>query len=205
MKGKLLFVAVCMFGFGYAFVPLYKAFCAATGINVLSVSEGYSNKWVNGEYEKNTQIDTSRSVMVEFDANVRGPWFFKPEKSSVSVHPGELTTVVYEFQNKQDRRITAQAIPSYAPEQAGPNFHKIECFCFTQYTLEPGEKKSWPVVFVVDPKLSTDVKTITLSYTFFEVGGKVPPAPEARVVGSQTKPSLTLSGIEPLPVLGVKL
>ncbi|HMS28034.1 MAG TPA: cytochrome c oxidase assembly protein [Burkholderiaceae bacterium] len=205
MKSKLLFVAVCMFGFGYAFVPLYKAFCAATGINVLSVSEGYSNKWVNGGYEKNTQVDTSRSVMVEFDANVRGPWFFKPEISSVAVHPGELTTVVYEFQNKQNRPITAQAIPSYAPEQAGPNFHKIECFCFTQYTLAPGEKKSWPVVFVVDPKLSPDVKTITLSYTFFEVGGKVPPAPEARVVGSQTSSGLTLSQLAKLSELEIKL
>ena len=194
-----------MFGFGYAFVPLYQAFCAATGLNVLSIGEGQSNKWTNGTYDKNTQVDTSRTIMVEFDANVRGPWFFKPEKPSITVHPGELTTVMYEFQNKQDRRIAAQAIPSYAPEQAGPNFHKLECFCFTQYTLEPGEKKLWPVVFVVDPKLSPDVKTITLSYTFFEVGGKVPPAPEARVVGSQTKPGIALSGIPQLPALGVKL
>ena len=205
LKGKLLFVAVCMFGFGYAFVPLYQAFCAATGLNVLSIGEGQSNKWTNGTYDKNTQVDTSRTIMVDIVANVRDPWFFKPEKSSITVHPGELTTVMYEFQNKQDRRIAAQAIPSYAPEQAGPNFHKLECFCFTQYTLEPGEKKLWPVVFVVDPKLSPDVKTITLSYTFFEVGGKVPPAPEARVVGSQTKPGIALSGIPQLPVLGVKL
>jgi len=195
MKGKLLLVAVCMFGVGYAFVPLYRAFCAATGLNVLAVSEGYSNKWMNGEYDKNTQVDTSRSVVVEFDANARGPWFFKPEKSSVTVHPGELTTVVYEFQNKQDRRMSAQAVPSYAPAQAAANFHKIECFCFTQYTLEPGEKKSWPVVFVVDPKLSPDVKTITLSYTFFEVGGKVPPAPETRVVGSITSPAINVNHV----------
>ena len=75
----------------------------------------------------------------------------------------------------------------------------------TQYTLEPGEKKSWPVVFVVDPKLSTDVKTITLSYTFFEVGGKVPPAPEARVVGSQTKSGFAPNNIAQRPELGVKL
>ncbi|MEO7941270.1 MAG: cytochrome c oxidase assembly protein, partial [Burkholderiaceae bacterium] len=73
----------------------------------------------------------------------------------------------------------AQAIPSYAPRQAGPNFHKLECFCFNQYTLDPGEKKSWPVVFVIDPKISRDVTTITLSYTFFEVGGTVPPAPSS--------------------------
>jgi cytochrome c oxidase assembly protein subunit 11 len=75
--------------------------------------------------------------------------------------------------------MSAQAIPSYAPMQASTHFNKLECFCFNQYTLLPGEKKSWPVVFVIDPKLSKDVKTITLSYTFFEVGGKTPPAPTA--------------------------
>ena len=74
--------------------------------------------------------------------------------------------------------MSAQAIPSYAPKQAASHFNKLECFCFTQYTLAPGEKKAWPVAFVIDPKLSKDVTTITLSYTFFEVGGKVPQAPE---------------------------
>jgi cytochrome c oxidase assembly protein subunit 11 len=75
--------------------------------------------------------------------------------------------------------MAAQAIPSYAPAQAAAYFNKLECFCFNQYTLEPGEKKRWPVAFVIDPKLSKDVTTITLSYTFFEVGGKTPPAPLA--------------------------
>jgi cytochrome c oxidase assembly protein subunit 11 len=84
---------------------------------------------------------------------------------------------MYEFQNVQDHRMSAQAIPSYAPRQASAHFNKLECFCFNQYTLEPGEKKSWPVAFVIDPKLSKDVTTITLSYTFFEVGSKTPPAP----------------------------
>jgi cytochrome c oxidase assembly protein subunit 11 len=133
----------------------------------------------------NSQVDTSRSITVEFDANSRGPWEFRPAQRSMVVHPGEMTTVVYEFQNVQNRRMSAQAIPSYAPMQASAHFNKLECFCFSQYTLEPGEKKSWPVVFVIDPKLSKDVTTITLSYTFFEVGGKTPPAPVAVV-----KPSL---------------
>ena len=84
---------------------------------------------------------------------------------------------MYEFQNVQNRRMSAQAIPSYAPRQAAPFFNKVECFCFNQYTLEPGERKEWPVAFVIDPKLSKDVKTITLSYTFFEVGTGVPQAP----------------------------
>ena len=178
LKGGLLALAVAMFAFGYAIVPLYKAFCEATGINVIAQGDRYIES--SGDSKPlNTQVDMSRTITVEFDANSRGPWYFKPLLSSIQVHPGELTTVVYELQNLQKRSITAQAIPSYAPEQAGPNFHKVECFCFTEHTLAPGEKKSWPVVFVVDPKISSDVKTITLSYTFFEVGGKTPAAPVA--------------------------
>ena len=176
MARKLLVVAVAMAAFGYALVPLYNAICNITGINVLALGD----RNIPGATSKaaaNSQIDTSRTITVEFDANARGPWIFKPERRSVQVHPGEMTTVVYEFQNAQDRRMAAQAIPSYAPRQAGPHFNKLECFCFNQYTLEPGEKKSWPVVFVIDPKISRDVTTITLSYTFFEVGGSVPAAP----------------------------
>ena len=178
MLFKLLVVALAMFGFGYAMVPMYKSICEALGINVLSLTE----RDVPGSASKarpNTQVDTSRSITIEFDANARGPWAFKPAMRSVVVHPGQLTTVMYEFQNSQGRTMTAQAIPSYAPKEATAHFNKIECFCFNQYTLKPGESKRWPVVFVVDPKLPRDVHTITLSYTFFEVGGKVPPAPGA--------------------------
>ncbi len=180
MLGKLAVVTVAMFGFGYALVPLYQAICEMTGINVLALGEQVlAGK--KGGLSSNSQIDTSRTITVEFDANSRGPWDFKPAQRSVQVHPGELTTVMYEFQNIQNRRMSAQAIPSYAPQQASSHFNKLECFCFNQYTLEPGEKKSWPVAFVIDPRLSKDVKTITLSYTFFEVGGKTPPAPVAEL------------------------
>lgn len=180
LKARLLIVSLAMFGFGYALVPLYEAVCSYLGINVLAIGD---NK-IGGVGEAkplNTQIDRSRTITVEFDTNVRGLWYFKPDVSSIQVHPGEMATVMYEFQNLQSRRMSAQAIPSYAPLQAGPNFNKIECFCFQEYTLDPGERKSWPVTFVVDPKLSDDVKTITLSYTFFEVGGKVPPAPQSNI------------------------
>jgi cytochrome c oxidase assembly protein subunit 11 len=80
--------------------------------------------------------------------------------------------------------MAAQAIPSYAPMQAMAHFNKLECFCFNEYTLKPGEARQWPVVFVIDPKLPKDVRTITLSYTFFEVGGKVPPEPAAAAAKS---------------------
>lgn len=178
MTGKLLVVVVGMFAFGYALVPIYRAICDALGINVLAVSETLV-PGTKAQLPKNTQVDRSRLITVEFDANVRGPWDFKPEKRSMQVHPGELTTVMYEFRNIQNRTMAAQAIPSYAPKQATNHFNKLECFCFQQYTLAPGEQKSWPVAFVIDPRLPKDVTTITLSYTFFEVGGRVPPAPVA--------------------------
>jgi len=178
MVGKLAVVVALMFAFGYALVPIYRTICTALGINVLSLSE--IDAQGGARAPANTQVDLSRSITIEFDANSRGPWEFKPEKRSVVVHPGELTTVMYEFRNVQNRTMAAQAIPSYAPMQAMPHFNKLECFCFNQYTLKPGESKRWPVVFVIDPKLSKDVKTITLSYTFFEVGGAVPPEPAGR-------------------------
>ena len=177
MVGKLGVITLGMFAFGYALVPIYRAICEVTGINVLALAE----REVPGAKAKlpvNTQVDLSRTITVEFDVNSRGPWYFKPAVRSLQVHPGELTTVLYEFQNIQNRTMSAQAIPSYAPKQAASHFNKLECFCFSQYTLAPGEKKEWPVAFVIDPKLSKDVTTITLSYTFFEVGGKVPQAPQ---------------------------
>lgn len=180
MFKKLVVVAAGMFAFGYALVPMYKAICEFTGINILALGEKEAKGSNNARATlTNTQVDTSRTITVEFDANARGPWQFKPAQRSVQVHPGELTTVMYEFENVQDRTMSAQAIPSYAPRQAAAHFNKLECFCFNQYTLAPGEKKQWPVAFVVDGKLSKDVTTITLSYTFFEVGSKTPPAPVA--------------------------
>jgi cytochrome c oxidase assembly protein subunit 11 len=185
MVGKLTVVAAGMFAFGYVLIPIYKHICEMTGINILSLSErqvpGNGSAGSSVSVPKNSQIDMSRTITVEFDANVRGPWDFKPARRSIEVHPGELNSVMYEFRNVQNRRMAAQAIPSYAPAQAAPYFNKLECFCFSQYTLEAGEKKEWPVAFVIDPKISKDVKTITLSYTFFEVGGKTPPAPTAAV------------------------
>lgn len=177
MVGKLAVVAVGMFGFGYALIPIYEHVCEALGINILAVGERQVPG--NSKARANSQVDRTRTITVEFDANARGPWHFKPAQATMQVHPGELATVMYEFQNVQDRKMAAQAIPSYAPRNAAPHFNKLECFCFNEYTLAPGERKQWPVAFVIDPKLPKDVTTITLSYTFFEVGGRTPPAPQA--------------------------
>lgn len=169
MLAKLTVVALLMAGFGYALIPVYKQICELTGINVLTQKEE------GVEPVANTQIDMTRLVTVEFDANTQGPWRFRPVTSSMQVHPGALNTVLYEVVNKQARKMDAQAIPSYAPHEAEKYFKKIECFCFKQQTLGPNEARQMPVVFYIDPKLPKSVTTITLSYTFFEVGGPVAP------------------------------
>lgn len=166
MLVKLVVVAVLMLGFGYALVPMYKKICEVTGVNVLTQKDSGAQR------PSNTQVDTSRTITVEFDANSRGPWRFRPVQRSVQVHPGELKQVMYEVVNEQPRRINAQAIPSFAPQLAERYFKKVECFCFSQQTLGPNEAKQMPVVFYIERSLPKDVQTITLSYTFFEVGGK---------------------------------
>ncbi len=160
---KLLVVAAIMFGFGFALVPFYEKICEVTGIR---------NVFQPDAVAANTQIDATRLVSVEFDANTqRLPWTFKPLQSSVTVHPGEVMQVVYEARNTLERPVTGQAVPSYSPQQAALYFRKMECFCFQQQTLGPGEVRKMPVVFVIDPKLPSELNTVTLSYTFFEVNG----------------------------------
>jgi cytochrome c oxidase assembly protein subunit 11 len=160
---KLVIVAVAMFGFGFALVPFYQKICEVTGINNV----------IKADEVANTQVDAARFVTIEFDSNLRSklPWSFRPLQTNARVHPGELATVMYEIRNNSDRAVTGQAIPSYGPQVAGRYFKKLECFCFTQQTLQPGEARQMPVVFVIEKGLPDDVNTITLSYTFFEVEG----------------------------------
>jgi cytochrome c oxidase assembly protein subunit 11 len=164
---KLVIVSILMFGFGWALVPLYRKICEVTGINVVTLRDA------DASTARNTQVDLSRTVTVEFDANARGAWSLRPHVRHLQVHPGELVQVTYDLVNLQDRRVAGQAIPSYAPQQSAQYFRKLECFCFTQQTLAAGEMREFPVVFFIDPTLPADVQTITLSYTFFEVAGAV--------------------------------
>ncbi|HEY7743275.1 MAG TPA: cytochrome c oxidase assembly protein [Burkholderiales bacterium] len=161
---KLLVVAVAMFGFGYALAPFYRAICDALGLNSV----------VKADAAANTQVDATRLLTVEFDANLRSnlPWTFTPLEKSVRVHPGALTQVEFEVRNRSDRPVTGQAIPSFGPQVAGRYFKKLDCFCFTQQTLAPGEVRRMPVAFVIEAGLPQDLGTVTLSYTFFEVEGK---------------------------------
>jgi len=160
---RLSIVAALMFGFGFALVPFYERICLALGVNSLVARD---------EAPANSQVDTTRMVTIELDANAHNlPWLFRPLTRHVAVHPGELVHVEYEIANVRGAPVTGQAVPSYAPALAGQYFSKLECFCFRQQTLAAGETRRMPVTFVVDPALPQEVNTITLSYTFFEVAG----------------------------------
>ncbi len=159
---RLVVVVVAMFGFGFLLVPFYEKICEVTGLRNIAQADEV----------RNTQVAVNRSVRIEFDSNLRNlPWTFKPTVPMVEVHPGEVTQVTYEVVNNTQRAITGQAIPSYGPQYAAQYFQKLDCFCFAKQTLQPGETRIMPVVFVVDPKAPEDLHTITLSYTFFEVEG----------------------------------
>jgi len=164
MLTRLSIVAVAMFGFGFALVPFYDRICVALGVNSLEA---------RAEPAANTQIDQTRMVTVEFDANAHGmPWHFRPMVRHMQVHPGQLVQVEYEVSNVRSAAVTGQAVASYGPVLAGRFVRKLECFCFSQQTLAAGETRRMPVSFVVDAKLPADINTFTLSYTFFEVAGK---------------------------------
>ena len=161
---RLAVVAAAMFAFGYALVPFYEKICQVTGLRDID----------RPAEVRNTQVDATRSVRIELDANTRGmAWRFRPLTPVIDVNPGALTQVEYEIVNETDRPVAGQAIPSYAPRNAAEYFRKLDCFCFSTQTLKPGERRRMPVVFVLDPELPRDVPTITLSYTFFEVEGGV--------------------------------
>ncbi len=165
-------VVVVMFGFGYGLVPLYNVMCRLTRQNDIGVADQI----------KNTQVDLSRFVTVEFDTNTHNlPWQFKSLQTSVRVHPGEMSQAIFEVTNDRNYAVSGQAIASYGPSFVAQYFKKIECFCFTRQTLGPSETRRMPVVFVVDSELPKEVNTITLSYTFFEIEGGTTNAKKAEV------------------------
>lgn len=159
----LWLVVAGMFAFGFAMVPLYGLICEVGGIN------GVAGKSGGRMADSNTfAVDDKRLITVQFDSTVNAnlPWEFHPLTRQLQVHPGELTTVSYYVRNTTDRPITGQAIPGITPWQVTQHFKKLECFCFTQQTLQAGEGKEMPVRFAIDPAVATEYQTVTLSYTF---------------------------------------
>jgi len=165
-----------MLAASYAAVPLYRIFCQVTGFG--------GTTQVSKAAPTDIPADAKdRLVTVQFDGNVNSqlPWAFEPAQREVTVKVGEQTLAFYRAKNLSDKPITGTATFNVSPPIAGAYFDKIACFCFTEQTLQPGETVEMPVSFFIDPSVVKDAEmdgvTITLSYTFFEVGGKLPPAP----------------------------
>jgi cytochrome c oxidase assembly protein subunit 11 len=163
---KLVALTILMFGFGFSLIPFYEAICEVTGINILAARDKSD---VRAEEIDREAVDYTRQVIVEFDSNTHGPWTFEAEKSSVTVHPGELVVVEFEVTNPSTMKSSGQAIPSYAPLKAGAYLKKLECFCFEQQDLEAGETRLFPVAFFIYSEIPEDITNITMSYTFFEL------------------------------------
>ena len=161
---KMALLALAMVGLAFASVPLYRIFCQVTGFDGTPLRAAEAPGAVAGQ------------IGVRFDANIDPalPWKFEPVQETVRIHPGERTTIFYRATNLTARATTGRAIFNVTPAQSGPFFSKIECFCFTEQTLKPGESVTMPVVFFVDPKIrdaegTKAIDEITLSYTFYPV------------------------------------
>jgi len=164
---RLLLVVVAMFAFGFALVPLYDVMCKAFGMNGKTA----------GQYEGEQVVDLSRKIGVQFLSTnaVDMVWEFYPKADQLSVHPGAVNEMLFVAYNPTDHVMKAQAIPSIAPANAAVYFHKTECFCFTQQTLQPGQRIEMPVRFIVDRDMPKDVKQLTLGYTLFDITARNPP------------------------------
>ena len=162
VAGKMLLLAVGMFGFGYLMVPLYDIICDITGLNGktgrVSISEA-----------KSQTVAEDRWITVEFVANVNssGAWEFRPNVKEIQVKPGQLYKATYFAQNLLSVDVVGQATPSVSPSAAAPYFNKTECFCFTRQEFEANSIKDMPLTFIIDPKIPRNIDRVTLSYTFF--------------------------------------
>lgn len=162
-------VAVGMFGFGFALVPIYDVMCKVLGV---------SRETINTQAQitpGSSTADVTRTVTIQFLANNDGgmSWDFRPQQFEMRVNPGSIANTSYYVRNPAHRTMVAQAIPSVSPPEAAPFLHKTECFCFRQQPLNAGDERDMPLQFVIDQALPDDIRTITLSYTLFDVTGSV--------------------------------
>ena len=169
---KLLLIVAASFAFGFALVPIYDVFCRLTGLNGKTAGPGGEETYRSAL----SPIDHDRIVTVEFTGTVMPglAWEVEPVLTRLDLHPGELHQARYRVRNLSDTSIVGQAVPSVSPGQAAVNFEKLDCFCFRHQTLAPGETKELPLTFIVKPALDRDVRTITLSYAFFNLADAAP-------------------------------
>ena len=155
-------MSLAAFAFTFSLVPLYRIACEK--VFGIRLEQG------PGQQAANAAAKVARTVTVQFDGGVNSklPWAFHPEQLTMQVVPGEVNEALYFARNDSQNAIVGSAVPSVAPARASGYFTKTECFCFTAQTLQPGESRDMPVRFIVDQDLPADVKTITLSYTFFK-------------------------------------
>lgn len=181
-------IAVGMFGFGFALIPFYDVMCKALGISRENITR--QTAYVPDA----VAVDTTRSVRVQFLATNDGtmPWEFRPQVTDLHVNPGAVAQTTFYVRNPAPSAMIAQAVPSISPPEAAQYFHKVECFCFTQQALDPGAQLDMPLQFVVDKALPAGIRTITLSYTLFDVTGRAPVAEQR----------LSAQGTELNPVAG---
>jgi cytochrome c oxidase assembly protein subunit 11 len=164
--GGMVMVSLLAFGFSFALVPLYRIACEK--VFGIRLERGPADQVVAGPAQARDQQRREVTVLFDGGVNSKLPWEFEPHQLSMKVRPGELYETTYYARNKSDRDIVGSATPSVAPARASQYFNKTECFCFTAQTLAAGEKRDMPVRFIVDPDLPEDVRTVTLSYTFFK-------------------------------------
>jgi cytochrome c oxidase assembly protein subunit 11 len=173
--GRLLLLVAAAFGFAFALVPLYNVLCEATGFNgKVTIRDGFGVGGLKVAEAPSSAVDTSRTVRVEFTGTVMPglPWDMRPLTLGLDIHPGEMQQVSYLVRNTSNRPITAQAVPSISPGQAAQHFEKIECFCFSEQTLAPGEAREMPLAFIVKSGVDRSISHITLSYAFFNTEGQ---------------------------------
>jgi len=176
---RLLLLVAGAFAFAFAMVPLYNVLCAATGFNGKTagpapIRDGFGVGGLKTTVAPPANVDVTRTITVEFTGTVMPglPWDMRPLTFKLDVHPGELQQVAYLVRNTSNREITGQAVPSVTPGKAAQYFDKIECFCFSQQTLGPGEAREMPLAFIVKSGVDRDITHITLSYAFFGIDGQ---------------------------------
>ena len=167
---RLLLLAGVFFAFGFALVPLYDTLCAAVGFNGKTLKDA-----IEAKDAPPSAVDYSRSLNVQFTATLMPglPWEIRPLEPAFDLHPGELRTTRFLVRNLSDKTVTGQAVPSVSPTSAASHFRKLDCFCFKQQTLAPGESREMALTFIVDNDIGKDLSELTLAYAFF-------PAPSDR-------------------------
>ncbi len=170
----LTVVAVLMFGFTFALIPLYNVFCQVTGLNG-KIDLKHPEKFTRYKIENSNLNKDQRRIVVEFDTNRNQQLAceFTPQHTALQVIPGELTHTSYHVKNLTQKKMIIQAIPSISPGHVAKHLKKLECFCFNQQTLEPGEAMDLPLRFWLDPEIPEDIHRLTLSYTLFDVTARV--------------------------------